>query len=84
MQAALRARDAVVAGTGAIVPAGTNASSTDSNVPIALGIPAVTIDGGGQGRGAHSLSEAYNDGNMGWAGPQFALLLVTALAGMAR
>ena len=32
---------------------------------------------GGQGRGAHSLNETYNDGAMGWAGPQFALLLST-------
>jgi hypothetical protein len=65
-----------------VLPSGTNASSTDSNIPIALGIPAVTIDGGGQGRGAHSLTEAYNDGAMGWLGPQFALLVVSALAGV--
>jgi acetylornithine deacetylase/succinyl-diaminopimelate desuccinylase-like protein len=82
VQVALRARDLVTAGTGMIVPAGTNASSTDSNIPIALGVPAVTIDGGGQGRGSHSLDEAYNDGRMGWLGPQFALLVVTALAGV--
>ena len=84
VQAAMQARDAVIAGTNTIVPPTPGASSTDSNIPISLGIPAVTIDGGGQGRGGHSLSETYNDGNMGWAGPQFALLLVMALAGVPR
>ncbi|NIP59209.1 MAG: M20/M25/M40 family metallo-hydrolase, partial [Gemmatimonadetes bacterium] len=29
-------------------------SSTDSNIPISMGIPAITIGGGGEGRGAHS------------------------------
>jgi di/tripeptidase len=33
------------------------ASSTDSNIPISLGIPAVTIGAGGQGGRAHSLDE---------------------------
>jgi hypothetical protein len=46
-----------------------------------LGIPAVTIDGGGQGSGAHSLSEWYDDGDRGWLGPQWAALLVASLAG---
>lgn len=82
VQAALRTREAIVAGKDVIVPGGTNASSTDSNIPIALGVPAVTIDGGGQGRGAHSLDEAYNDGAHGYLGPQWALLLVATLAGV--
>ena len=59
----------------------TGASSTDSNVPIGLGIPAVTIDGGGRGFGAHSLAERYEDGPTGWRGPQWAAVLVAALAG---
>ncbi len=59
----------------------TGASSTDSNVPIGLGIPAITIDGGGQARGAHSLDEVYRDGPDGWKGPQWAILIVAALAG---
>ena len=58
------------------------ASSTDANIPISLGIPAITIDGGGTGRGAHSLGEMYDDGDRGWLGPQWALLIVTALAGV--
>ena len=82
VRVALRARDLLTAGKQMVLPSGTNASSTDSNIPIALGIPAVTIDGGGQGRGGHSLNEAYNDGAMGWLGPQFALLVVSALAGV--
>ena len=34
-----------------------SASSTDSNIPISLGIPAVTIGSGGTGGRAHSLDE---------------------------
>ena len=60
----------------------TNASSTDANVPISLGIPAITIDGGGRGGGEHSLSEWYDDGPDGYKGPQWALLLVAALVGV--
>jgi di/tripeptidase len=33
------------------------ASSTDSNIPISLGIPAVTIGAGGRGGRAHALDE---------------------------
>lgn len=53
--------------------------STDSNVPMALKIPAVTIDGGGQGKGAHSLGESF-DSTDSWKGTARALLLVVALA----
>jgi di/tripeptidase len=35
-------------------------SSTDANIPLSLGIPAVSIGGGGQGGGAHSHQEWYN------------------------
>jgi acetylornithine deacetylase/succinyl-diaminopimelate desuccinylase-like protein len=60
----------------------TDASSTDSNIPISLGIPAITIDGGGSGGGAHSLGEWYDDGPNGWLGPQWAALVVATLAGL--
>ncbi|HEX7020830.1 MAG TPA: M20/M25/M40 family metallo-hydrolase [Gemmatimonadaceae bacterium] len=60
----------------------TGASSTDANIPISLGIPAITIDGGGTGGGAHSLGEWYDDGPNGWLGPQWAALIVAALAGV--
>lgn len=60
------------------------ASSTDSNYPISLGIPAITIDGGGDGGGAHSHDEWYEDGLAGYLGPQWALRIVAALVGVAR
>ena len=34
--------------------------STDSNVPMNLKIPAITISGGGAGTGAHSLNETFD------------------------
>jgi acetylornithine deacetylase/succinyl-diaminopimelate desuccinylase-like protein len=53
--------------------------STDSNIPMNLGIPAITIDGGGRGTGAHALDEAFDQTNS-WHGSQRALLLAIALA----
>jgi acetylornithine deacetylase/succinyl-diaminopimelate desuccinylase-like protein len=53
--------------------------STDSNIPMNLGIPAITIDGGGRGTGAHALDEAFDQTNS-WQGAQRALLLAIALA----
>jgi acetylornithine deacetylase/succinyl-diaminopimelate desuccinylase-like protein len=58
------------------------ASSTDANFPMSLGVPAITIDGGGSGNGAHSLGETYDDGPTGYLGPQWAALIVAALAGV--
>ena len=63
-----------------VTPEPTGASSTDANVPIGLGFAGITIDGGGRGRGAHSLEESYDDGDRGWIGPQWAALLVATLA----
>ena len=58
-------------------------SSTDSNVPISLGIPAMTLGGGGSSGGAHSLDEWwYNDD--GYKGVQRALLILIAEAGLHR
>lgn len=59
-----------------------DASSTDANYPISIGVPGITIDGGGNGGGAHSLSEWYDDGPAGYRGPQWALRLIAALAGL--
>ncbi len=53
--------------------------STDSNVPMGLGIPAITIDGGGEGKDAHALTEAF-DTKDSWKGTQRALLVAIALA----
>jgi tripeptide aminopeptidase len=60
----------------------TGASSTDANLPISLGIPAIRMAGGGAGEGAHSLGEAYTDGPNGWLGVQWVALVVAALAGV--
>ena len=59
----------------------TGASSTDSNLPMSLGIPSVTIDGGGTGRGSHSLDERF-DTTDSHLGTQWALLLALTLAGI--
>lgn len=53
--------------------------STDSNVPMSLGIPGITIGGGGTGQGAHSPGESY-DASDSWKGTQRALLVAIALA----
>ena len=37
--------------------------STDANIPIALGIPALSVGAGGDGGGAHTLAEWYTDKN---------------------
>ncbi len=58
-------------------------SSTDSNIPISLGIPAVTIGRGGAGGANHSLDEwwANIDGHIAI---QRTLLVTVAEAGLAR
>jgi tripeptide aminopeptidase len=53
--------------------------STDANVPMNRGIPAITIGGGGVGAGAHSSSETF-DTTGSTAGTGRALLLAVALA----
>jgi acetylornithine deacetylase/succinyl-diaminopimelate desuccinylase-like protein len=55
-------------------------SSTDSNIAMSLGIPAVTIGGGGEGGNWHSRNEWYKSTNA-WLGPQNALLTVLMLTG---
>ncbi|MEX2526093.1 MAG: M20/M25/M40 family metallo-hydrolase [Gemmatimonadota bacterium] len=56
-------------------------SSTDANVPISLGVPAVTLGGGGDGGGAHSLDEWYVDRD-GFRGAQRVFLLAVLEAGL--
>jgi tripeptide aminopeptidase len=58
------------------------ASSTDSNIPMSLGIPALTIDGGGRGGGSHALEEWYEELPDAYKGPQWAALVVATLAGV--
>jgi len=50
-------------------------SSTDANLPISLGIPAVTMGGGGSSANHHSLQEYYEPANA-WKGPQTVLLTI--------
>jgi hypothetical protein len=52
--------------------------TTDSNVPMSMGVPAVTLDGGGGGSGGHSPGEVF-DSTDSWKGTQRALLLALAL-----
>ena len=56
-------------------------SSTDSNIAMSLGIPAVTIGGGGEGGNWHSRNEWYKPVDA-WMGPQSALLTVLMLSGL--
>ncbi|MEO5763171.1 MAG: M20/M25/M40 family metallo-hydrolase [Vicinamibacteria bacterium] len=53
--------------------------SSDANVPMSLGISAITIDGGGEGKDGHALTEAFNPTDS-WKGTQRALLIAVALA----
>jgi tripeptide aminopeptidase len=54
-------------------------SSTDSNIAMNRGIPAITIDGGGEGSGSHALDESFTTTDS-WKGSQRALLICLALA----
>ena len=77
--------DIVQASMAAVVALGfepvlDGASSTDSNVPINLGIPAVTLNGGGEAGGIHTLNEYYDPTNAHF-GPQKILLTILALLG---
>ena len=56
------------------------AASTDSNIPISLGIPAVTVGWGGKGGGEHTIHEWYEHVES-WKGPQRDLLLLLGLSG---
>jgi tripeptide aminopeptidase len=53
--AALRAADAILENESRI-----ERSSTDANIPLSLGIDAISIGAGGSGGGAHSLQEWYD------------------------
>jgi len=74
---------AIAAGKTLGFSVSTGASSTDANIPISMGIPGIRIAGGGSGGGAHSLNEWYVDSPNSYLGPQWAALLVSALAGVA-
>lgn len=56
--------------------------STNSNTPISLGIPSITIGRGGKGGNAHSLDEWWINEN-GAEAIKFALLILISEAGLA-
>jgi acetylornithine deacetylase/succinyl-diaminopimelate desuccinylase-like protein len=68
---------AVGSALGLSIPLGEG--SSDSNIPMSLGIPAITIGGGGAGAEAHALTESF-DTTDSWKGTANAVLLTIALA----
>ena len=59
-----------------------SSSSTDANIPISKGLPAITISRGGKSSGAHSFEETWTDQDA-HIGIQIALLVTLAQAGYA-
>jgi len=57
----------------------TRSGSTDSNIPMSLGIPAITIGGGGGAQGAHSIDEFYEETPDSYKGPQWAAQILKNL-----
>jgi tripeptide aminopeptidase len=55
--------------------------STDANVPMALGVPAIIIGGGGKSGGFHAISE-WIDVTDAWKGAQNSLATVLGLVGV--
>jgi tripeptide aminopeptidase len=56
-------------------------SSTDANIPLSLGIPAVALGAGGTGGGSHTLAEWYDPTGRA-LGLQRLFLIAVALAGL--
>ncbi len=56
-------------------------SSTDANLPLSVGIPAVAVGGGGHGGGSHSLTEWYDPTDRE-LGVKRVLLTLLAVAGV--
>ncbi|MFT4112266.1 M20/M25/M40 family metallo-hydrolase [Silvibacterium sp.] len=59
----------------------TRTASTDANIPLALGVPAVTLGGGGDGGGIHTRAEWY-DAHGREIGLRRVLLLLLAMSGI--
>jgi len=76
--AALRSADEIVGNQSRI-----ERSSTDANIPLSLGIDAISIGAGGTGGGAHSLQEWYDSAGRE-AGLKRALLTVLGIAGVSE
>lgn len=75
----------VQAAVASIVAAGgqpaLRAASTDANVPMGLGIPAIILGSGGQTGGFHALGEWF-DPTDAWKGAQTGLVTVLSLVGV--
>lgn len=56
-------------------------TSTDANIPIALGIPAICVGRGGNEGGVHTVGEWF-DPKEAYLGPQKDLLMIFAMAGL--
>jgi acetylornithine deacetylase/succinyl-diaminopimelate desuccinylase-like protein len=56
-------------------------SSTDSNIPISMGLPAVTMSRGGKSGRSHSLDEWWQD-DKGYVSVQIGILTLLAEAGL--
>jgi acetylornithine deacetylase/succinyl-diaminopimelate desuccinylase-like protein len=76
--AALRAADEFVGNQSRI-----ERSSTDANIPLSLGIEAISIGAGGSGGGAHSLQEWYDAAGRE-TGLKRALLTLLGVSGVAE
>ncbi|HLW98895.1 MAG TPA: hypothetical protein VKR82_09630, partial [Candidatus Acidoferrales bacterium] len=57
-------------------------SSTDANIPLSLGIPAIGLGCGGRAGGAHTTSEWYDPAGRE-VGMQRVLLTLVSAAGLA-
>jgi tripeptide aminopeptidase len=64
-----------------LTPTLSGPSSTDSNIPISLGIPSVTLGKGGKSGGTHTLGEWF-DPTDSYLGPQRAFLTILGLVGV--
>jgi tripeptide aminopeptidase len=76
--AALRTADEIVGNQSRI-----ERSSTDANIPLSLGIDAISIGAGGSGGGAHSLEEWYDSAGRE-NGLKRALLTILGISGVAE
>ena len=76
--AALRAADVTVGNQSRV-----ERSSTDANIPLSMGIDAISIGAGGNGGGAHSLQEWYEPAGRE-TGLQRALLTLLGVSGVAQ
>jgi tripeptide aminopeptidase len=76
--AALRAADEYIGNQSRL-----ERSSTDANIPLSLGIDAISIGAGGTSGGAHSLQEWYDPAGRE-AGLKRALLTVLGISGIAQ